>query len=111
MRGTGIEVIQLEPGPITSNIRANAIPHFERWINWQASPRRDEYKSLLDRLYTSHGPDRFELPASAVTAALIRALDAPRPKPRYYVTTPTHLMGLARRILPTRALDWLLAKG
>ena len=29
---------------------------------------------------------------------------------RYYVTTPTHLMGLARRILPTRALDWLVAR-
>ena len=111
MRGTGIAVILIEPGPITSNIRANAIPHFERWINWQASPRRDEYKGLLNRLYVNHGPDRFELPASAVTATLIRALDAKRPTPRYYVTTPTHLMGLARRILPTRTLDWLIAKG
>ena len=111
MRGTGIAVILIEPGPITSNIRANAIPHFERWINWQASPRRDEYAALRHRLYESHGPDRFELPASAVTAALIRALDSPRPKPRYFVTTPTHLMGLARRMLPVRTLDWLIAKG
>jgi len=111
MRGTGINVILIEPGPITSNIRANAIPHFERWINWQASPRRDEYKGLLNRLYESRGPDRFELPASAVTAALARTLDAKRPKARYYVTTPTYLMGLARRVLPTRALDWMIAKG
>ncbi|MBC7737221.1 MAG: SDR family NAD(P)-dependent oxidoreductase, partial [Candidatus Saccharibacteria bacterium] len=111
MRGTGIDVILIEPGPITSNIRANAIPHFERWINWQASPRRDEYKGLLNRLYESRGPDRFELPASAVTAALVSALDAKRPKARYYVTTPTYLMGLARRVLPTRALDWMIAKG
>ena len=111
MRGTGIDIILIEPGPITSSIRANAIPHFERWINWQASPRHDEYKALLHRLYDSRGPDRFELPASAVTATLIRALDAKRPKPRYYITTPTHLMGLARRLLPTSALDWLIAKG
>lgn len=111
MRGTGIDVILIEPGPITSNIRANAIPHFERWINWQASARRDEYKGLLNRLYENRGPDRFELPASAVTATLIRALDAKRPRARYYVTTPTHLMGVARRILPTRALDWMIAKG
>ena len=55
--------------------------------------------------------DRFELPASAVTAKLIHALEAPRPKARYYVTTPTYAMGLLRRILPTRALDWVLAKG
>ncbi|MDO7736871.1 MAG: short-chain dehydrogenase, partial [Planktomarina temperata] len=33
-----------------------------------------------------------------------------KPKPRYYVTTPTYVMGFLRRILPTRALDWLLVR-
>ncbi len=111
MRGSGIEVVLIEPGPITSNIRQNAIAHFERWIDWQGSARAKDYAALRHRLYESRGPDKFELPASAVTAALIRAIEDPRPKPRYYVTTPTYLMGAARRLLPTRALDWLLAKG
>lgn len=112
MRGTPIHVILLEPGPVTSDIRRNAIPHFERWIDWRASPRRRQYEAtLLRRLYEDRGPDRFELPASAVTAKLIRALEDPRPAPRYFVTTPTYLMNAARRLLPTRALDWLLAKG
>ncbi|THD85265.1 SDR family oxidoreductase [Aliigemmobacter aestuarii] len=111
MRGTGIDVILIEPGPITSRIRENAIPHFEKWIDWENSARADEYRGLLDRLYKSRGPDRFELPASAVTARLIHALESPRPAARYFVTTPTHLMNLARRVLPTRALDWLIAKG
>jgi NAD(P)-dependent dehydrogenase (short-subunit alcohol dehydrogenase family) len=112
MKGTGIDIILIEPGPITSRIRENSVAHFERHVNWQASPRADEYRSLLDRLYKQKTkPDAFELPASAVTKALIHACESPRPRPRYYVTTPTHLMGLARRILPTRALDWLVAKG
>ena len=111
MRGTGIDIILIEPGPITSSIREKAIPHFEKWIDWEASPRAADYRALLDRLYTSRGPDRFELPASAVTARLIHALEAPRPKARYYVTTPTHIAGLLRRIMPTRALDWFLTKG
>ena len=111
MQGTGVDVVLIEPGPITSSIRKNAIPHFERWINWQASARREDYAALCHRLYDSRGPDRFELPASAVTAVLIRALETKRPRPRYYVTTPTHIAGLARRLLPTRALDWLIAKG
>ena len=110
MRGTGIDVVLIEPGPITSSIRQNAIPHFERWIDWQNSARRDEYDALRHRLYESKGPDRFELPAAAVTAVLVRALSDKKPRARYYVTTPTHLMGLARRILPVRALDWLIAK-
>lgn len=112
MLGTGIEVILIEPGPITSRIRENSVPHFEKWVAWEASPRAGEYRRLLDRLYKEKGaPDRFELPASAVTAKLIHACESRRPRARYYVTTPTHLMGLARRILPTRTLDWLIAKG
>lgn len=111
MRDTPIRIILIEPGPITSRIRANSIPHFERWIDWQNSPRADQYrKRLLERLYKNSGPDRFELPAAAVTARLIRALESRNPKPRYFVTVPTYTMALVCRVLPQRALDWLLAK-
>ena len=112
MRDTPIKVILIEPGPVTSQIRANSIPHFEKWIDWQNSPRRAQYEaSLLKRLYQSRGPDKFELPPSAVTAKLLRALTVARPKPRYYVTTPTYIMGMLRRVLSSRGLDWLIAKG
>lgn len=112
MRDTPIKVILIEPGPVTSQIRANSIPHFEKWIDWQNSPRRVQYEaSLLKRLYQSRGPDKFELPPSAVTAKLLRALTVARPKPRYYVTTPTYIMGMLRRVLSSRGLDWLIAKG
>ncbi|MCR9150000.1 MAG: SDR family NAD(P)-dependent oxidoreductase [Rhodobacteraceae bacterium] len=112
MADTPIKVILIEPGPVTSRIRANAIPHFERWIDWKNSARADQYRdSLLKRLYEDRGPDPFELPASAVTAKLRRALEDRNPAPRYFVTTPTYAMNLARRLLPTRGLDWLTGKG
>ncbi|MDO6591356.1 short-chain dehydrogenase [Loktanella sp. D2R18] len=111
MHNTPIKVILIEPGPITSDIRQNAIPHFEKWVDWEKSARVDEYKDILSRLYTDSGPDQFELPPSAVTKKLLHALTAKRPKPRYYVTTPTYLMGALRRILPTRWLDALILRG
>ena len=111
MRDTDIKVILIEPGPITSDIRVKAIPHYERWINTENSARRDQYPALAKRLYESTGPDKFELPASAVTAKILRALTANNPKPRYYVTTPTYLMAGLKRLLPGRTLDWLIAKG
>lgn len=113
MRDTPIHVSLLEPGPITSDFRLNARKGFERWIDWESSPRADQYRNTLrKRLYAAAtGKDRFELPASAVTAKLAHALESPRPRPRYYVTTPTYLMGGLRRLLPTRALDWLVARG
>ena len=110
MSDTAIKVILIEPGPITSSIRQNAIPHFEKWIDWENSPRAIQYDDLRDRLYKSLGRDQFELPASAVTKNLLHALTAARPRPRYYVTTPTYLMGFLRRILPTRLLDALILR-
>lgn len=111
MAGTGIKIILIEPGPVTSKIRENSIPHFERWIDWENSPRAQEYRDgLLSRLYDKREPDFFELPPDAVTRRLIHALEARRPRARYYVTTPTRILGAARRMLPTRALDWLLQK-
>lgn len=111
LHDTNIHVVLIEPGPVTSKIREKSIPHFERFIDWEKSPLRGKYEStLLKRLYESSGPDRFELPASAVTAKLVHACESRRPRPRYYVTTPTHIGGILRRILSTRASDRILAK-
>ena len=113
MHSQPIDVILIEPGPISTKIRVNAQPHFEKWIDWENSPLRKLYEhGLRPRLYDDSGtPDRFELPPSAVTKKLIHALESPRPKPRYYVTVPTYLSGIMRRILSTRAFDWILLKG
>ncbi|MDA7967208.1 SDR family NAD(P)-dependent oxidoreductase [Ruegeria sp.] len=110
LRDTDIKVILIEPGPVTSKIRVNSIPMFERFIDWENSALRKRYEaSLLKRLYESSGPDRFELPASAVTEKLAHAVQAKRPRPRYYVTTPTYIAGYLRRILPTRTIDRILS--
>jgi NAD(P)-dependent dehydrogenase (short-subunit alcohol dehydrogenase family) len=112
MAEAGIHVVLIEPGPIGTPFRRNAIRQFERWVDWERSARAAQYRAtLLKRLYEDRGPDRFELPPAAVTAALIRALEAPRPRARYRVTVPTHAMALARRLLPGRLLDALLARG
>lgn len=111
MKDSGIEVSLIEPGPITSDFRKNAIAPFERWIDLETSARKADYERLKDRLYADRGPDRFELPASAVSAKLVHALESEHPRPRYYVTTATYLMGNLKRLLPTRALDWIIARG
>ncbi|MEX0371131.1 MAG: SDR family NAD(P)-dependent oxidoreductase [Tateyamaria sp.] len=112
MRDTPIHVISIQPGPITSKIRVNSIPHFERWIDWEGSVRVEQYRNKLrKRLYEDRGPDAFELPADAVVKKLRHALEAHNPRPRYMVTTPTYIMAALRRILPVRALEWVLSRG
>ena len=111
MRHEDIHVILIEPGPIKTKIRENAIPHFEKWIDWESSAKRKLYDAARHRLYEDTGPDPGELMPEAVTAKLIHALESPRPKARYYVTQPTYVAGILRRMLPTRALDWFAQKG
>jgi len=112
MRDTPLHIITLQPGPIASRIRANSIPHFERWVDWESSPRRAQYEqSLLKRLYEPSGGDLFQLPPGAVSRVLMKALTTLRPRSHYRVTMPTHLMAAARRLLPRAALDALCARG
>ena len=106
MSDTDIDVILIEPGPITSAFRANSILQFERWIDWKNAPRAAQYETQLrPRLYNSVKKTTFELGPEAVVNKLIHAIEAPRPRPRYYVTVPTYFSGFMRRLLPTRLLD------
>lgn len=111
LQGTGIHVILIEPGPITTEFRRKGIQYFERYIDWKASARREEYENhLIPRMYGPGSKDRFELPASAVSAKLIRALDSTDPAPRYYVTGASYIAGYLRRILSTRMSDRIISR-
>lgn len=111
MQGTGIHVVLIQPGPITSDIRQKSQAPFERWITPETSARADEYESKLKpRLYAPRSKDPFELPASAVTKVVHRALIVPNPRARYRITLPTKAMSVAKRLLPTRVLDKILIR-
>lgn len=113
LRGTDIHVALLEPGPIRTRIRENARAHYERWIDAKNSPWAGLYAAALEpRLYTENPPpDRFELGCEATTAKVIHALESPRPRARYYVTTWTYIAGIIRRVCPTRWSDAILIRG
>ncbi|MCY3877836.1 MAG: SDR family NAD(P)-dependent oxidoreductase [Rhodobacteraceae bacterium] len=111
LRGSGIEFILIEPGPVTTLIRQNSQQHFEKWIDRGNSYHARFYEKVLaPHLYHENPPKvRFELPPEAVAGKLIHALESRRPRRRYYVTTPTYIAGLAKRLLPTAWFDRLLA--
>ncbi|MCF7985339.1 MAG: SDR family oxidoreductase [Thiohalocapsa sp.] len=110
LAGTGIHVSLIEPGPILSRFRENAREAYRRHIDPAVSVHRETYLRMEERLDKQGAAQPFTLPADAVLKKLLHALESPRPKPRYYVTLPTHLLGILRRILSTRALDRVLRK-
>jgi NAD(P)-dependent dehydrogenase (short-subunit alcohol dehydrogenase family) len=110
LAGSGIHISLIEPGPILSRFRENGYAAYQRNIDRDASVFRDTYARMEARL-TKQGPAQpFTLGPEAVLKKLVHALESPRPRPRYYVTFPTHLMGTLRRLLSTRGLDAFMRK-
>lgn len=111
LRDTAVKVVLIEPGPILSDFRKNALGALRREIDITTSRHASLYQQALQRLEKPGAAGWGTLPASAVVDVLIRALESRRPKPRYRVTRPTIIMALLKRLLSTRQLDWLVARG
>lgn len=108
--GTGIHISLIEPGPIMSDFRKNAFALYKKNIDPAHSYHKETYKAMEARLQKEGPAAPFTLPASAVTEKVIHALEAKRPKMRYYVTFPTYLFAFLKRILPMSWLDALVRK-
>jgi len=106
-----IHVVLIEPGLIDTPFGQNARKQFDRWIDWTSSPHAARYETeLLGKWRDGSTNARREAPVGDVTAKLIKALTAPRPRARYRVTGLAQIARLLVRILPTRAADWVVRK-
>lgn len=110
LHGTSVKVVLIEPGPILSDFRKNALAAFQQEVDTQNSRHHALYQAALERLNKQGAAAPFTLPASAVVDKLILALERPKPKPRYYVTTPTYVMGAFKRLLSTAMLDRMIRR-
>jgi NAD(P)-dependent dehydrogenase (short-subunit alcohol dehydrogenase family) len=107
LRDTPIRVSIIEPGPIHSRFVASALANFKATIDMDGSPHRETYLARL-AVMEAGGTTTFKLPPEAVAAKLVHAVESPRPKARYFVTTPTYLAAVMKRVLPTALLDRFL---
>jgi len=109
LRGSGIHVALIEPGPIRTRFVDNALAAARANIDIEGSLHRERYQALLASLQQG-GRQTFKLEPEAVARKLIQAVESRHPKARYRVTVPAHLASLAIRVLSTRLLDGLTAR-
>ncbi len=110
LQGSGINISLIEPGPILSDFRTNSYALYKKYIDPTHSYHKAAYEAMEARLQKEGPAVPFTLPASAVVDKLIHAVEAKRPKIRYYVTFPTYLFAFLKRILPFSWLDNILRK-
>jgi NAD(P)-dependent dehydrogenase (short-subunit alcohol dehydrogenase family) len=107
LKGSGVHVSLIEPGPIDTRFTQNALANFDRWIGpdvMKASLHRKTYEKRRIRMEKGD-PGPFKLPSEAVVKRLIHSVEAKHPKARYHVTIPTTVMAVAKWVLPTFLLD------
>lgn len=111
VHGSEIYVTLIEPGPIVSQFRPNALIKLKQYVDMENSFHYAAYQSQLARLGKKDAAAHFTLPPEACLDACLRALNASSPKARYQVTFPSKLFWVLRRLLPTKVFDWALRKG
>jgi len=101
MRGTEVEVVLVEPGPIQTGFNERAILHMENFV--PGSRFSDEYRSRLD---SEKARDDVEVAAEK----LVEAVEADRPKTRYTVTREALLVRKLKPFVTDGIWDLLVSK-
>jgi len=107
LAGTNIYPVLLNTGPVTSRFRETAMRKLRENVAIEQSPFRSRYEKSL-RAKKSDVP--FNEEADAVASVVYEIIRAERPKPRYYITKATYLLGYFKRFASTSLLDKILIK-
>ena len=108
---THIFVTAIAPGPIHSELRKNALGHFEKNLHQKKSVHKELYGKMEKYFFKLTASEkRFTQSPDEVVKKLILAIESKKPKAHYYVTFSAHLFALLRRILPDSALNALMIR-
>ncbi len=109
--GSNISISIINTGPVTSKFRENALKKFRKNIDIENSYFTTTYKNeLKQRLESTEDKTPFNLPANFVAKVVLQIMHSKKPKPRYYITKATYILGFVKRVLSTSLLDKLLNK-
>ena len=108
LKQTNIKLSLIQPGPIESKFRQNALLAFKENVDPSNSDYKKEYKAMIERLNSDKNV-QFTLAPKSVLRCVLHALESKVPKNHYRVTFPTKLFGILCRILPSSWMDHILS--
>ncbi len=107
LKDTNIYPVLLNTGPITSHFRQTALQKLKENVDIEHSVFQEKY---LSNLKGTQKKVPFNEEATSVASVVHKIILADKPKPRYYITKATYLLGYCKRILSTSLLDKILIK-
>lgn len=109
LRGDGIAVVLVEPGPILSAFRTKSADHSTSHMHMDTGRYGDRYRRRMEKAKQPQRNEMFTKPPEAVAVKIAHGLEAKRPHARYLVTIPAYAGAFLRRFAPDILLDRLLA--
>ena len=108
VKGFGIDVVVIEPGPIKTRFGDTAAGSIAAHADSPYAAFNAVLEKQIREAYEGGPMARFAAPPEAVAEVIEKAITAASPKTRYKITIAARvLMGL-RRVLPDRAFDAFL---
>jgi len=107
LKDTNIYPILLNTGPITSSFRKTAMKKLEKNVDIENSIFKEAY---LENLSKAKSDVPFNEEALSVAKVVEKIIITSKPKPRYYITKATYILGYLKRVLSTSRLDSILKK-
>ena len=107
LKDTGIYPVLLNTGPITSHFRQTAVKKLQENVDIEHSVFKEKY---LASIKGTQKKVPFNEEAESVAKVVHKIILVDRPKPRYYITKASYLLGYFKRIFSTSVLDKLLSK-
>lgn len=107
LKDTNIYPVLLNTGPISSHFRQTAMQKLQENVDIEHSVFKDKYQ---ENIAGKHKKVPFNEEATAVASVVHKIILSNKPKPRYYITKATYLLGSLKRVLSTTLLDKILIK-
>lgn len=107
LKNTNIYPVILNTGPISSDFRKTAVIKLKENIAIEGSFFSHKY---IKSINGTSKKVPFNEEAISVAHVVYKIVQSSKPKPRYYITKATYLLGYLKRILSTSLLDKILVK-
>jgi len=107
LKDTNVYPVLLNTGPISSHFRQTAVKKLQENVDIEHSLFAEKYQQSIN------GTGKkvpFNEEAVSVAKVVHKIILTNKPKPRYYITKATYLLGYLKRVLSTTLLDRVLLK-
>jgi NAD(P)-dependent dehydrogenase (short-subunit alcohol dehydrogenase family) len=107
----GVRVIVIEPGTIATPIWSKGMAAAQELVGAMPQEQRIRYGDLIAAaLERARALGRTGMDPVKAAEVIVDAIESDKPRPRYLVGRDAKVMARLTRVLPDRAVDWLIAR-